>query len=238
MPPRSQEQQHEQMLQTMESVARQMHALLQHPVACQVLQQTPPAADPTPAQKELLACSNELCVSVGTVLQRLRVSATPVAARGRAVGLLLRQQAARSLGTLLAWLQQQPEQLRLDLLQQQLQQDQARTRPLTAAEFWRGVCSCLYAMCAALSEAVQAPQPGLNAAALVAAIMQQLEQSGVCLARVPLPLWRLLYAAAVSAAIAQMHAAVAFGVSRTLQFPTHLAFCTGAQCASIRMHAM
>uniref|UniRef100_A0A383V9Z3 Uncharacterized protein n=1 Tax=Tetradesmus obliquus TaxID=3088 RepID=A0A383V9Z3_TETOB len=94
------------------------------------------------------------------------------------LGLLLRQQAARSAGTLLAWLQQRPEQLRFDVLQQ-VMESAAHGGSYATANMWMLSCECLVTMKKELSAAFIAAQPGCNAAALAAATLQQLEQSGL-----------------------------------------------------------
>lgn len=54
MPPRRWEQQLDQVLHELEATSCRLDTLLQSPAACLVLQQPPPAADPTPDQNGLI----------------------------------------------------------------------------------------------------------------------------------------------------------------------------------------
>jgi hypothetical protein len=179
MPPRR----HEQLQQVdevlLEEPARQLHNLLQSPAATQLLQQPPPDAVSTQEQYNLLSPMRAHLMTVRLGCEQNHRRTAP----GRVLGLLLRQHAAHSAGTLVAWLQQRPEQLRLDELPQ---------RPVgstaTAAALWVEGCECLMRLALAHVAAVEVPQQGCNAVALAAAMLQQLHQSGMHLARVLLGL--------------------------------------------------
>uniref|UniRef100_A0A383VLF2 MYND-type domain-containing protein n=1 Tax=Tetradesmus obliquus TaxID=3088 RepID=A0A383VLF2_TETOB len=179
MPRKRQEQQREQMLQSLEAAARRLHALLQSQPASQLLQQPPPAAaaDLTHQQQDLLTSSDMLLQALLETHKQLHAAAA-APAPGRALGLVLRQQAARSAGTLLVWLQQRPERLRFDLMQQMLLSGADADAAITAV-LWMRACAWLDIMAQGLAIAEQAPQPGCSVAALAAAILQQLEQSGL-----------------------------------------------------------
>jgi hypothetical protein len=143
------------MLLVAEAPALRLQKLLQGPEACQLLQQMPPAVL-TPEQYDLLASSHALCVMIITVVKQQQQSV------GHTLGLLLRQQAARSAGTLVTWLQQRPEQLQFSLLQQRLDSNRACNQTINTAEVWVRACECVVFMSAALVEAAQAPQAGCS----------------------------------------------------------------------------
>jgi hypothetical protein len=79
------------------------------------------------------------------------------------------------------WLQQRPEQLQFEILQHAQDTNQPALLATTAASLWVRGCECLVVMDAALMTVVDTPQPGCCTAALAAALLRQLEQSGACL---------------------------------------------------------
>jgi hypothetical protein len=127
----------------------------------------------------LLTASAALLHAIATALMEQDATAL---ATCRIVGLLLRQQTAHSAGTLVAWLQQQPEQLPFALLQRESDSGRALQQASTTADVWLSGCQCLSLMIAALVNAAEAPQPACSVAALAASMLQQLEQSGAYLA--------------------------------------------------------
>jgi hypothetical protein len=176
MPPRHQEQQQPNHM-LLEASARQLHVLLQSPAALQLLQHPPPGAAPTrcstPEQHGLIGHSDLLLAEIVEQCEQ-----QDTAAPGRMLGLLLRQQAARSVGTLVAWLQQRPEQLQFSVLQQRIDSGRVVAERPTTANLFVVACECLKKMTGALVDAAESPQPGCSTAALAAAMLQQLEQSG------------------------------------------------------------
>jgi hypothetical protein len=170
MPPKRQEQQHLQMLHDVEAPAIGLNTLLQSPEACQLLQQLPPAVL-TPEQYDLLASSDALMRALLRGIKQQRPT-------GRMLGLLLRHQAVHSAGTLMAWVQQRPEQLQFGLLQQRLDSHGACELATNTADVWVCSCECLVYMSTALAQAAQAPQAGCSTSTLAAAMLPQLEQSG------------------------------------------------------------
>jgi hypothetical protein len=173
MPPTHQEQQqHDQ--QQLEAPARHLRILLQQPWASQLLQEPPPGAVLTLEQSKLISASHVLLHGIVTAIhEQCRTEPAP----GRLIGLLLRQQTALSAGSLVAWVQQRPEQLPFDLLQQRIDNLEQELASSTADVWLRG-CECISGIIAALAKAIEAPQPGCSIAALAAATLQQLEQSG------------------------------------------------------------
>jgi hypothetical protein len=161
----------------LEAPTRLLHEIVQSPAALKLLQQPPPGAAPTVEQRDLIGQTNML---LSTIAEQCNLQDTATAAAtGRMLGVLLRQQAARSAGTLVAWLQQQPEQLQISLLQQELDEaDETKPAIITTANVWMSGLMCLNGMAEALVKIVESPQPGSSSAALAAAMLQQLEQSG------------------------------------------------------------
>uniref|UniRef100_A0A383VIH0 Uncharacterized protein n=1 Tax=Tetradesmus obliquus TaxID=3088 RepID=A0A383VIH0_TETOB len=147
------EQQHQKMLHDIEAKANRLHEVLQTPRASQVLQQLPPAADETLEQHMLITAGALLLEDVVDIYEQLNAAAaaaataaaatSTAAAPGRVLGLLLRQQAARSAATLLAWLQQRPKQLQFGLLQQRQDGDGGSEQLPTAVDAWVQGCKCL-----------------------------------------------------------------------------------------------
>jgi hypothetical protein len=109
----SQQQQQQQgkqlLLSTTEQLAKYITQVAKDPALSQMLlQQTQPADPWTHRQVHLLAnCCNALVELTLVMHQQHDAAAAP----NRRLGLVLRHQAVHSAGTLLAWLQQWPEQL-------------------------------------------------------------------------------------------------------------------------------
>jgi hypothetical protein len=199
MPPPHPEQQQEQHLRSVEDAARSLSKLFQAATTHQLLQQAPPAGPLKAAQEQqvlsLTSAVTQLTLGINgqlrfetpavTAAAAAAAAATPRAAvLGRALGLALRHHAARNVGILLVWLQQQPQLLPFESLQRRLNRsDVGGSSPITvaaAAPAWMQCCNCLSVMTSALNACCAAGQlpGGCNAAALAAAMLQQLEQSG------------------------------------------------------------
>jgi hypothetical protein len=190
MPPL--QQQREQHIQTsaaaIENVARSLSRLLQAAATHQLLQQALPAGPLTAAQQQLVwRCADaavqlslEVTMTPALLLAAAGAATTRAAVLGRTMGLALRHHAVRNVGVLLVWLQQQPQLLQFELeVQRQSRSDVDRSPPTTAYA-WIECCDCLAMMTGALKEVCSAGRVpgGCNAAALAAAMLQQLEQSG------------------------------------------------------------
>jgi hypothetical protein len=88
-----------------EGIARELHKLLSSSPLFQLLQRTPPAALTAQLDVRLLHC--------GSLLEQMAAAlkAVEAAVELRLLEALLQQQAVRSAGTLIAWVQQRREQL-------------------------------------------------------------------------------------------------------------------------------
>uniref|UniRef100_A0A383VLK6 Uncharacterized protein n=1 Tax=Tetradesmus obliquus TaxID=3088 RepID=A0A383VLK6_TETOB len=232
MPPRRQEQpheqQHEQTLRDMEASARQLHELLQTRSASRLLQQPPPAAaTATHKQKELIAYSDIYTAKILKALQ-LQTAEAAAAAPGRMLGLLLHHKAVHSVGTLLAWLQQRPEKLQFHLIQQA---NAAKLRGSTPTDVWGSACNALMALSRELWAAQQAPQPACSAAALAAATLQQLEQSGLLssLHASMVPLVQAIRQQWGSTQERLTPFYLVFGTMRSVMFATEVCFCSARE---------
>jgi hypothetical protein len=216
MPPPHPEQQQEQRLRSVEDAARRLSILLQAPATQQLLQQALPDGPLTAEQQQqvsgVVSAVTKLTLAINDQLQDApaaggaaagAAATTGAAVWGRMLGLALRHHAARNVGILLVWLQQQPQLLPFKTMQRRLSRLDS-SLPTTACA-WMQCFSCLSVMTTALNACCTAGQlpGGCNAAALAAAMLQQLEQSGGLRRSL---LWFLLYhCSQFRAACVQVH---------------------------------
>lgn len=144
--------------------AHTLQQLLSRPSSKQLLQRPPPAA---PLTAEQAAFATRCCASLEQLGKALPLSGA--ASDGQILHVLLSEQAACSVGTLLAWLQQRPQQLRL--AQAQVQATPAARNTLEAV--WVESTAVFLGMTVA-SNSMSASE----AAPLVVELTQQLQQSG------------------------------------------------------------
>uniref|UniRef100_A0A383V4W0 MYND-type domain-containing protein n=1 Tax=Tetradesmus obliquus TaxID=3088 RepID=A0A383V4W0_TETOB len=145
--------------------AHTLQQLLSRPSSKQLLQRPPPAA---PLTAEQAAFATRCCASLEQLGKALPFSGA--ASDGQILHVLLSEQAACSVGTLLAWLQQRPQQLRL--AQIQVQATPAARNTLKAV--WVESTAVFLGMTVA-SNSMSASE----AAPLVVELTQQLQQSGL-----------------------------------------------------------
>jgi hypothetical protein len=95
-------------LRQAEDVARKMKVLLSSPIISQLLQHSPPAALTAEQEAQLSCCCDVINQLAGALNEAPSL-------RLRLVDAMLKQQAGCSIGSVVAWVQQQPEQQLLNL---------------------------------------------------------------------------------------------------------------------------
>lgn len=167
-------QQQQRQLSPIESAAHRLAGLVQNHVVSQLLLQQPqPTATLDPRQHQLLAsCADVLEEAAAALPETL-----DAAESSRALGLALRHKAALNAATLLAWVQQRPQQLQFRSLQGQVAAGRATALQATVG-VWLKSIECLRQMVSALSRVPSTMQAGCRYSTLAAAMLQQLKQSG------------------------------------------------------------
>lgn len=167
------EQQQTRLPKHVEGAAALLDTMLQEPAVAQLLQQPPGTVWTHEQQDVVTGCADALLLVVRGFSQQDDTSAP-----GHLLGLALRHKAALNAATLLSWTQQQPQHLPLGLLQQRDAGEGIKAYSPTTGTVWLRGAVCLSKLNTALVQAAGTPQAGCSVAALAAAMLRQLEQSG------------------------------------------------------------
>jgi hypothetical protein len=157
-----------------EAAAASLHALMQTPDVQQLLQQPSSAAT---AQLRGLVGQLHILHNSLELDRAAAAAAQATAETGRMLAGVLRRQAVHNVAIRLAWTQQQPQHLELALLQQQMSASVRRMAP-SAAVLWLLSALCLALLADAFSRVCSSPPEGCSVAALAAAMLRQVQQSG------------------------------------------------------------
>ncbi|KAF6251993.1 hypothetical protein COO60DRAFT_568147 [Scenedesmus sp. NREL 46B-D3] len=168
------EQQQTRLPKHVEGAAALLDTMLQEPAVAQLLQQPPGTVWTHEQQDVVTGCADALLLVVRGFSQQDDTSAP-----GHLLGLALRHKAALNAATLLSWTQQQPQHLPLGLLQQRDAGEGIKAYSPTTGTVWLRGAVCLSKLNTALVQAAGTPQAGCSVAALAAAMLRQLEQSGL-----------------------------------------------------------
>jgi hypothetical protein len=167
-----------QRIKQAEEIARSLKSLLGGSVMSQLLQRTPPrpAAFTAEQEAQLLRC----CNAISQLEAALRETTSP---RVQLVDALLKQQVACSIGSLVAWVQQQPEQ---QLSEMRAGTGHQGSAPATVEA--GGAAAAIWAAGVHLLErfavvATRHNSDSAGACSLAANLTQQLDQSGKACSR-------------------------------------------------------
>jgi hypothetical protein len=156
-----------------EEAARKLKALLASSILSQLLQRTPPAALTAQQQAQLTSCCD--------VISQLDAAFQGASSLNlQLVDAMLRQQVACSIGSLVTWVQQQPEQQLLDLIAAAFVSHQG-SAPVacaaagTAASIWVAGVQLLGGFAAV---AITQTPESAGACNIAARLTQQVDQSG------------------------------------------------------------
>jgi hypothetical protein len=139
------------------------------------------------------------------------------------LGAALKQHAARSAGTLLVWLQQQPQQLHITKLQQ------SALVLNTPESVWSACITLLSEVSRALSYMTSS-----TAAPLAAAMTQQLEQSGGCAEPTCADLHCHMLCRIQASAMVRLSNALSSGPGN----PPYVEYCTTNMCCLLLLHLL
>jgi hypothetical protein len=159
-----QTQQHEQQQQAAEAAARKLRMLLNSTSVSQLLQQPPPAAATGQKASTVAGC----CGALRQLYAALQGQRAAAAGSAQILQAVLQQKAAQSVGTLLSWVLQRPQQLQV-----KLGPGTAHQLHEPGAVFLHS-CAILHTMTAA----VRAAGKAADMATACSTMLQQLDQSG------------------------------------------------------------